>query len=63
MQLYSTTIKGILLKVRRTDSGWEASISGPASVMDQETANSMAEKFAADILGGDPGPIEWEAEN
>ena len=40
MEFYSTDVGGLSLKVRKTEAGWEASIAGPASLINLETAQS-----------------------
>ena len=44
MDFYSTDVGGLSLKVSKTEAGWEASIAGPASLMNLETAQRAAEK-------------------
>ena len=63
MEQYSTSIGGLLLRVRKTESGWETSVAGPASVMNESTAKNMAEKWASEILGKATPKIEWKKEN
>jgi hypothetical protein len=57
---YSTSIGGLLLGVRKTPSGWEVSISGPASLLNEATAKNMAEKWASKILSKDSPKITWK---
>ena len=56
---YSASVGGLILKVRRTELGWEASISGPATGMDKGTAQGMSKKFAEGFLGKEVGEINW----
>jgi hypothetical protein len=51
MEFYSTDVGGLSLKVHKTDVGWEASIAGPASLMNLETAQRAAENMAEAMLG------------
>ena len=59
MTSFSTEVGGLLLKVRRTENGWEASIAGPSTIMNEETAKAMAEKFASAVVGKEVGSIKW----
>ena len=64
MQKFSTSIGGVLLEVRQIGTGfWQASISGPSTLMDEETAKAQAVRFAASIIGNEIGPVRWDDES
>jgi hypothetical protein len=60
MEFYSTDVGGLSLKVRKTEAGWEASIAGPASLMNLETARRAAENMASAVLGREVSNIAWK---
>ena len=60
MEFYSTDVGGLSLKVRKTEVGWEASIAGPASLMNLETAQRAAENMASAVLGREVSNIAWK---
>jgi hypothetical protein len=60
MEFYSTDVGGLSLKVRKTEAGWEASIAGPASLINLETAQRAAEDMAAAMLGREVSNITWK---
>jgi hypothetical protein len=50
MESYSTSVGGLLLKVRTVDGkGWEVSIIGTAHALDEKTAKDLAESVAQKI--------------
>ncbi len=51
MEFYSTDVGGLSLKVRKTEAGWEASIAGPASLMNLETAQRAAGEHGLSHVG------------
>ena len=60
MESFSTTIGGLLLRVRSIEGrGWEASISGIDPVLDEQTARNIAEKVAQELRGIDPRKTIW----
>ena len=64
MRKFSTSIGGVLLEVRQIGTGFcQASISGPATLMDEETAKAQAVRFAASIVGNEIGPVTWQDES
>ena len=46
--------------MRKTEAGWEASIAGPASLMNLETAQRAAEDTASAVLGREVSNIAWK---
>jgi hypothetical protein len=60
MEFYSTDVGGLSLKVRKREAGWEASIAGPASLMNSETAQRAAENMASAMLGREVSNITWK---
>ena len=60
MEFYSTDVGGLSPKVRKTEAGWEASIAGPASLINLETAQRAAEDMAAAMLGREVSNITWK---
>jgi hypothetical protein len=60
MEFYSTDVGGLSLKVRKTEAGWEASIAGPAGLMNLETAQRAAENMASAVLGREVSNIAWK---
>ena len=60
MEFYSTDVGGLSLQVRETEAGWEASIAGPASLMNLEDAQRAAEDMAAAMLGREVSNITWK---
>ena len=60
MEFYSTDVGGLSLKVRKTEAGWEASIAGPASLMNLETAQRAADNMAEAMLGREVSNIAWK---
>jgi hypothetical protein len=60
MEFYSTDVGGLSLKVRKTEAGWEASIAGPAGLMNLETAERAAENMASAVLGREVSNIAWK---
>jgi hypothetical protein len=60
MEFYSTDVGGLSLKVHKTEAGWGASIAGPASLMNLETAQRAAEDMASAVLGREVSNIAWK---
>ena len=60
MEFYSTDVGGLSLKVRKTEAGWEATIAGPAGLMNLETAQGAAENMASAVLGREVSNIAWK---
>jgi hypothetical protein len=53
-------VSGLMLMVRKTNNGWEASISGPSTVIEEATAKSMAIEFAAKLSGKPISNVQWK---
>jgi hypothetical protein len=62
MESYSLNVGGVVLRVRKTERGWEPSVIGPMTVLDEKTAKSIAEDYARKIVGRDIGHVEWTEE-
>ena len=60
MEHYWTIVGDLILRVRKMDSGWEASIAGPANFMDVEIAKKQALRFATSVVGKEAGPVVWQ---
>lgn len=63
MEFYALNVGGIVLRVRKTERGWEPSVIGPATVLDAETAKSIAEDYARRITGREIIQPEWNEEH
>ncbi len=63
MESYSTKIGDLILRVRPTKTGWEASVSGLAQINEADTAKIQAILFASKILGRAIAPFEWNTED
>ena len=50
MESYCLNIGGIVLRVRRTERGWEPSVIGPATVLDEQTAKSIADSYGSVLV-------------
>ena len=62
MESYCLNIGEIVLRVRKTERGWEPSVIGLATVIDEKTAKSIAEEYARKILSRDIGHPQWDEE-
>ncbi len=60
MDQYSVSVGGLLLKIRKAPTGWEASVASGATILDEQTAKTMAEDFAAKISGTPVKDVEWQ---
>jgi hypothetical protein len=60
MQSYSAKVGGLLLHVRETEFGWESSVAGPSTVMNQDTAKALAERFASELTNQEISGIDWQ---
>jgi hypothetical protein len=61
MEQYWADVSGLLLRVRKIETGWEASVVWSATAMDEETAKGEAVKFASSVTGKEAGRVEWNA--
>ena len=60
MEKYSVSVGGLLLRIRKTPTGWEASVASGATILDEQTAKTMAETFATKVSGRPVENVEWE---